>query len=177
VVAPAECSSNLSRYDGVRFGYRAENPADLLDMYKRSRSEGFGSEVKRRLMVGTYVLSAGYYDAYYLKAQKLRRRISEDFQKAFEHVDMIAGPTAPGVAFKIGEKTDDPVTMYLCDVYTTGVNLSGLPAASIPVGFSAGLPVGLHLIGDYFQEGRLLNAAHQYQQITDWHRQMPRGIA
>lgn len=177
VVAPAECSSNLSRYDGVRFGYRAENPSDLLDMYKRSRSEGFGAEVKRRIMVGTYVLSAGYYDAYYLKAQKLRRRISEDFQKAFEHVDVIAGPTAPGVAFKIGEKTDDPVTMYLCDVYTTGVNLAGLPAASIPVGFSDGLPVGLHLIGDYFQEGRLLNAAHQYQQMTDWHRQTPRGIA
>jgi aspartyl-tRNA(Asn)/glutamyl-tRNA(Gln) amidotransferase subunit A len=176
VVAPAECSSNLSRYDGVRFGYRAEDPSDLLDMYKRSRSEGFGAEVKRRIMVGTYVLSAGYYDAYYLKAQKLRRRISEDFQKAFEHVDVIMGPTTPGVAFKLGEKTDDPVTMYLCDVYTTGVNLAGLPAASIPVGFSDGLPVGLHLIGNYFQEGRLLNAAHGYQQTSDWHLQMPKGI-
>ncbi len=177
VVAPAECSSNLSRYDGVRFGYRAENPSDLLDMYKRSRSEGFGPEVKRRIMVGTYVLSAGYYDAYYLKAQKLRRRISEDFQKAFEQVDVIMGPTTPGVAFKLGEKTDDPVSMYLCDVYTTGVNLAGLPAASIPVGFSDGLPVGMHLIGNYFQEGRLLNAAHKYQQISDWHLQIPRGVA
>ena len=176
VVAPAECASNLSRYDGVRFGYRAEDPSDLLDMYKRSRSEGFGAEVKRRIMVGTYVLSAGYYDAYYLKAQKLRRRISEDFQKAFEHVDVIMGPTTPGVAFKLGEKTDDPVTMYLCDVYTTGVNLAGLPAASIPVGFSDGLPVGLHLIGNYFQEGRLLNVAHGYQQTSDWHLRMPGGI-
>jgi len=177
VVAPAECSSNLSRYDGVRFGYRAEGPSDLLDLYKRSRSEGFGAEVKRRIMVGTYVLSAGYYDAYYLKAQKLRRRISEDFQKAFDNVDVIMGPTTPGVAFKLGEKTDDPVSMYLCDVYTTGVNLAGLPAASIPIGFSEGLPVGLHLIGNYFQEGRLLNAAHQYQQTSDWHLQMPPGIA
>ena len=177
VVAPAECSSNLSRYDGVRFGYRAEDASDLLDMYKRSRSEGFGAEVKRRIMVGTYVLSAGYYDAYYLKAQKLRRRISEDFQKAFERVDVIMGPTTPGVAFKLGEKTDDPISMYLCDVYTTGVNLAGLPAASIPVGFADGLPVGLHLIGNYFREARLLNAAHQYQQASDWHLRMPRGIA
>jgi aspartyl-tRNA(Asn)/glutamyl-tRNA(Gln) amidotransferase subunit A len=177
VVAPAECSSNLSRYDGVRFGYRAEHASDLLDMYKRSRSEGFGAEVKRRIMVGTYVLSAGYYDAYYLKAQKLRRRISEDFQKVFERVDVIMGPTTPGVAFKLGEKTDDPISMYLCDVYTTGVNLAGLPAASVPVGFTDGLPVGLHLIGNYFQEARLLNAAHQYQQASDWHLRMPRGIA
>jgi aspartyl-tRNA(Asn)/glutamyl-tRNA(Gln) amidotransferase subunit A len=176
VVAPAEASSNLSRYDGVRFGHRAEGASDLLDMYKRSRSEGFGTEVKRRIMVGTYVLSAGYYDAYYLKAQRLRRRISEDFQKAFEKIDVIMGPTTPGVAFKLGEKTDDPITMYLCDVYTTGVNLAGLPAASIPVGFADGLPVGLHLIGNYLQEARLLNAAHQYQQVSDWHLQMPRGI-
>jgi aspartyl-tRNA(Asn)/glutamyl-tRNA(Gln) amidotransferase subunit A len=177
VVAPAECSSNLSRYDGVRFGHRAEGAADLLDMYKRSRSEGFGAEVKRRILVGTYVLSAGYFDAYYLKAQRLRRRISEDFQQAFEKVDVIMGPTTPEVAFKLGAKSDDPVTMYLCDIYTTGVNLAGLPAASIPVGFSDGLPVGLHLIGNYFQEARLLNAAHQYQQSSDWHRQTPPGFA
>ncbi len=176
VVAPAECSSNLSRYDGVRFGHRAEGVSDLLDMYKRTRSEGFGTEVKRRIMVGTYVLSAGYYDAYYLKAQQLRRRISEDFQKAFENCDVIMGPTTPEVAFSLGEKTDDPITMYLCDVYTTGVNLAGLPAASIPVGFAHGLPVGLHLIGNYFQEARLLNAAHQYQQTSGWHLQMPRDI-
>jgi aspartyl-tRNA(Asn)/glutamyl-tRNA(Gln) amidotransferase subunit A len=177
VVAPAECSSNLSRYDGVRFGYRAEGASDIIDMYKRSRSEGFGAEVKRRIMVGTYVLSAGYFDAYYLKAQKLRRRISDDFQRAFEKADVIMGPTTPSVAFGLGEKTDDPVTMYLCDVYTTGVNLAGLPAASIPVGFSDGLPVGLHIIGNYFQEARILNVAHQYQQVSDWHLQMPRGIA
>lgn len=176
VVAPAECSSNLSRYDGVRFGHRAEGAANLTDMYKRSRSEGFGAEVKRRIMIGTYVLSAGYYDAYYLKAQQLRRRISEDFQRAFEEVDVLMGPTTPGVAFRLGEKTDDPISMYLCDVYTTGVNLAGLPAASIPVGFADGLPVGLHLIGSYFQEARLLNAAHQYQQTNDWHLQVPRGI-
>ncbi len=176
VVAPAECSSNLSRYDGVRFGHRTQDASDLLEMYKRTRSEGFGIEVKRRILVGTYVLSAGYYDAYYLKAQQLRRRISEDFQKAFEDFDLIMGPTAPGVAFRLGEKTDDPISMYLCDVYTTGANLAGLPAASIPVGFADGLPVGLHLIGNYFQEARLLNAAHQYQQMSDWHLQMPRGI-
>ncbi len=176
VVAPAECSSNLSRYDGVRFGHRTQDASDLLEMYKRTRSEGFGIEVKRRILVGTYVLSAGYYDAYYLKAQQLRRRISEDFQKAFEDFDLIMGPTAPGVAFRLGEKTDDPISMYLCDVYTTGANLAGLPAASIPVGFADGLPVGLQLIGNYFQEARLLNAAHQYQQMSDWHLQMPRGI-
>ncbi len=175
VVAPAECSSNLSRYDGVRFGHRAREASDLLDMYKRTRSEGFGAEVKRRILVGTYVLSAGYYDAYYLKAQQLRRRISEDFQKVFEDFDVIMGPTAPGAAFRLGEKTDDPISMYLCDVYTTGVNLAGLPAASIPVGFADGLPVGLHLIGSYFQEARLLNAAHQYQQVSDWHLQTPPG--
>ena len=176
VVAPAECSSNLSRYDGVRFGHRAREASDLLDMYKRSRSEGFGAEVKRRILVGTYVLSAGYYDAYYLKAQQLRRRIGEDFQKVFEDFDVIMGPTAPGAAFRLGEKTDDPISMSLCDVYTTGVNLAGLPAASIPVGFADGLPVGLHLIGNYFQEARLLNAAHQYQQVSDWHLQTPPGI-
>jgi len=176
VVAPAECSSNLSRYDGVRFGHRAREASDLLDMYKRSRSEGFGAEVKRRILVGTYVLSAGYYDTYYLKAQQLRRRISEDFQKVFEDFDVIMGPTAPGAAFRLGEKTDDPISMYLCDVYTTGVNLAGLPAASIPVGFADGLPVGLHLIGNYFQEARLLNAAHQYQQVSDWHLQTPPDI-
>jgi aspartyl-tRNA(Asn)/glutamyl-tRNA(Gln) amidotransferase subunit A len=176
VVAPAECSSNLSRYDGVRFGHRAAGAADLMAMYKRSRSEGFGAEVKRRIMVGTYVLSAGYYDAYYLKAQQLRRRISEDFQQAFQEVDVLMGPTTPGVAFKLGEKSGDPITMYLCDVYTTGANLAGLPAASIPVGFADGLPVGLHLIGNYFQEARLLNVAHQYQQSHDWHLRTPRSI-
>jgi aspartyl-tRNA(Asn)/glutamyl-tRNA(Gln) amidotransferase subunit A len=176
VVAPAECSSNLSRYDGVRFGHRAAGATDLLDMYKRSRSEGFGAEVKRRIMVGTYVLSAGYYDAYYLKAQRLRRRISEDFQRAFEKADLLMGPTTPAAAFRLGEKSGDPISMYLCDVYTTGVNLAGLPAASIPAGFADGLPVGLHLIGNYFQEARVLNAAHQYQQSSDWHSQMPRGI-
>jgi aspartyl-tRNA(Asn)/glutamyl-tRNA(Gln) amidotransferase subunit A len=169
VVAPAECSSNLSRYDGVRFGHRAEGASDLMDMYKRTRSEGFGAEVKRRILVGTYVLSAGYYDAYYLKAQQLRRRISEDFQNAFAEVDVIMGPTAPGTAFPIGEKVDDAIAMYLCDVFTTGVNLAGLPAASIPAGFADGLPVGLHIIGNYFQEERLLNAAHKYQQASDWH--------
>jgi aspartyl-tRNA(Asn)/glutamyl-tRNA(Gln) amidotransferase subunit A len=176
VVAPAECSSNLSRYDGVRFGHRAEGAPDLLGMYKRTRSEGFGAEVKRRILVGTYVLSAGYYDAYYLKAQQLRRRISEDFQEAFAKVDVIMGPTAPGTAFPIGEKVDDPVTMYLCDVYTTGVNLAGLPAASVPVGFVDGLPVGLHIIGNYFEEARLLNTAHQYQQASDWHMRTPADI-
>jgi len=175
VVAPAECSSNLSRYDGVRFGYRAEGATDVVDMYKRTRSEGFGAEVKRRIMVGTYVLSAGYYDAYYLKAQQLRRRIQEDFQRAFESCDVLMGPTTPATAFQIGEKSDDPIAMYLCDVYTTGVNLAGLPAASIPVGFDHGLPVGLHVIADYFQEGRLLNVAHRYQQVSDWHLHSPPG--
>jgi aspartyl-tRNA(Asn)/glutamyl-tRNA(Gln) amidotransferase subunit A len=175
VVAPAECSSNLARYDGVRFGYRAENPQSLEDLYKRSRSEGFGAEVKRRIMIGTYVLSAGYYDAYYLKAQQLRRLIKEDFQRAFEQADVLMGPTSPSIAFRLGEKIDDPVTMYLCDVYTNAVNLAGLPALSIPAGFVDGMPVGLHIIGDYFQEGRLLNVAHQYQQVTDWHARVPKG--
>ncbi len=177
VVAPAECSSNLSRYDGVRFGYRAENPLDLEDLYKRSRSEGFGAEVRRRIMIGTYVLSAGYYDAYYLKAQKLRRLISADYSRAFRVVDVIMGPTTPDVAFRLGEKSDDPVTMYLCDIYTNGVNLAGLPGMSIPVGFADHLPVGLQLVGDYFQEARLLAVAHAYQRETDWHRRNPEGLA
>ena len=176
VVAPAECSSNLSRFDGVRYGYRAENPRDLEDLYKRSRGEGFGAEVKRRIMIGTYALSAGYYDAYYLKAQQVRRLIREDFLRAFEQVDVIMGPTSPGVAFRLGEKADDPVTMYLSDIYTIAVNLAGLPGMSIPAGFAAGLPVGLQLIGNYFDEGRLLAVAHQYQQVTDWHQRCPQGF-
>jgi aspartyl-tRNA(Asn)/glutamyl-tRNA(Gln) amidotransferase subunit A len=176
VVAPAEASSNLARYDGVRYGYRCDAPRDLEDLYKRSRGEGFGPEVTRRILVGTYALSAGYYDAYYLKAQKLRRLISEDFRRAFEQVDVIMGPTSPTVAFRIGEKTTDPVAMYLSDVYTIAVNLAGLPAISLPAGFASGLPVGLQIIGDYFEEARLLNAAHQYQQATDWHRRVPEGI-
>jgi len=175
VVAPAECSSNLSRYDGIRFGYRADKPRDLADLYKRSRGEGFGAEVKRRIMTGTYVLSAGYYDAYYLKAQRVRQLIAEDFRRAFEEVDLIAGPTAPTPAFGIGAKVDDPVTMYLNDIYTIGVNLAGLPGASVPCGFSDGLPVGLQLIANHFQEGRLLNAAHMFQKETDWHLQTPGG--
>lgn len=173
VVAPAECSSNLSRFDGVRFGYRCANPHDLLDLYTRSRGEGFGAEVKRRIMIGTYVLSAGYYDAYYLKAQRLRHLISEDFKRAFQQVDVILGPTAPTVAFNLGEKTADPVTMYLSDIYTIAVNLAGLPGMSIPAGFVNGRPVGLQLIGDYFHEGRLLNVAHRFQQETDWHQRVP----
>lgn len=176
VVAPAECSSNLSRFDGVRFGYRCEDPRDLEDLYKRTRGEGFGPEVKRRIMVGTYVLSAGYYDAYYLKAQKLRRIISDEFKQAFEKVDVIMGPTSPTVAFKIGERMDDPVTMYLSDAYTIATNLAGLPGISIPAGFANELPVGLQIIGNYFQEGKLLNVAHQYQQQTDWHKQTPKGF-
>jgi aspartyl-tRNA(Asn)/glutamyl-tRNA(Gln) amidotransferase subunit A len=176
VVAPAECSSNLSRFDGVRYGYRCESPRDLEDLYKRSRGEAFGAEVKRRIMVGTYALSAGYYDAYYLKAQKLRRLISEDFKQAFEKVDVIMGPTAPSTAFKIGEKSDDPITMYLSDIYTIATNLAGLPGMSIPAGMSNGLPVGLQIIGNYFDEVRLLNVAHQYQQVTDWHTHIPAGF-
>ena len=176
VVAPAECSSNLSRFDGVRFGYRCDDPHDLEDLYKRSRGEGFGSEVKRRIMIGTYVLSAGYYDAYYLKAQKLRRLISDEFKAAFEKVDVIMGPTSPTVAFKIGERMDDPVSMYLSDAYTIATNLAGLPGISIPAGFAADLPVGLQIIGNYFQEGKLLNVAHQFQQQTDWHQMSPKGF-
>ncbi|MCB1756725.1 MAG: Asp-tRNA(Asn)/Glu-tRNA(Gln) amidotransferase GatCAB subunit A, partial [Gammaproteobacteria bacterium] len=166
-------SSNLSRFDGVRFGYRCENPADLEDLYKRSRGEGFGDEVKRRILVGTYALSAGYYDAYYLKAQKIRRLISDEFRTAFESVDVIAGPTAPGTAFELGANADDPVAMYLNDIYTITANLAGLPGISVPCGFSDGLPVGLQLISNYFTEAKLLNIAHQYQQRTDWHRRFP----
>ncbi len=176
VVAPAECSSNLSRYDGVRFGYRCDKPQDLEDLYKRSRGEGFGAEVKRRIMIGTYALSAGYYDAYYLKAQKVRRLIRDDFRQAFNNVDVIMGPTSQTSAFKLGEKTDDPVSMYLSDIYTIGVNLAGLPGISIPVGFADGGPVGLQIIGDYFSESRLLNVAHRYQQATDWHTRVPSGF-
>ena len=173
VVAPAECSSNLSRMDGVRFGHQCENPVDLEDLYKRSRSEGFGEEVKRRIMIGTYALSAGYYDAYYLKAQQLRRLIKQDYVKAFEQVDVILCPTTPEIAFKRGEKTGDPVSMYLQDIYTLSLNLAGLPGMSIPAGFSQSMPVGLQLIGNYFEESRILNAAHKFQQATDWHLQVP----
>ena len=181
VIAPAECSSNLSRFDGVRFGHRCADPTDLEDLYKRTRAEGFGDEVKRRVLVGTYALSAGYYDAYYLKAQQLRRLIKDDFDQAFTEVDVIMGPTSPSTAFKLGEKTTDPVSMYLADIYTISTNLAGLPGMSVPCGFIADngqkLPVGLHLIGNYFDEARLLNIAHQYQQATDWHQQQPSGIA
>ncbi len=176
VVAPAECSSNLSRFDGVRFGYRCENPSDLLDLYKRSRGEGFGPEVKRRIMTGTYVLSAGYYDAYYLRAQKVRRLIADDFARAFKQVDVLMGPTSPTPAFEIGAKADDPITMYLNDIYTIGANLAGLPAMSIPCGFVGDLPVGLQIIGPHFAEAKLLNVAHGYQRETQWHKQMPKGF-
>jgi aspartyl-tRNA(Asn)/glutamyl-tRNA(Gln) amidotransferase subunit A len=177
VVAPAECSSNLARYDGVRFGHRCSEPRDLQDLYRRSRGEGFGAEVKRRIMTGTYVLSAGYYDAYYLKAQKVRQLIAKDFRDAFVAVDMLMGPTTPTPAFAIGAKMSDPITMYLNDIYTIGANLAGLPAISIPCGFVAGLPVGLQLVGPHFAEGAILNAAHAYQRETDWHRQIPQGSA
>jgi aspartyl-tRNA(Asn)/glutamyl-tRNA(Gln) amidotransferase subunit A len=177
VVAPAECSSNLSRFDGVRFGYRCENPKDLLDLYKRSRGEGFGAEVKRRIMTGTYVLSAGYYDAYYLRAQKVRRLITDDFARAFQQVDVLMGPTSPTPAFDIGAKVDDPITMYLNDIYTIGANLAGLPALSIPCGTVGGLPVGLQIIGPHFAEAKLLNVAHGFQNETLWHRDIPKGYA
>ena len=171
LIAPAEASSNLSRYDGVRYGYRCENPVDLEDLYKRSRSEGFGAEVQRRILIGTYALSAGYYDAYYVKAQKVRRLIQQDFLKAFENVDVIAAPSAPTTAYKIGASLD-PVAMYLGDIYTIAVNLAGLPAINAPVGFDTnGLPVGLQLIGNYWSESQLLSIVHQYQQTTDWHAQ------
>jgi aspartyl-tRNA(Asn)/glutamyl-tRNA(Gln) amidotransferase subunit A len=173
IVAPAEASSNLSRFDGVRFGYRHPGAGSLEELYKLSRAGGFGAEVQRRILTGTYVLSAGYYDAYYLKAQQCRRLIADDFRRAFGSVDVIAGPTAPAPAFRLGEKVDDPVQMYLNDIYTIAVNLAGLPGLSIPCGFSGGLPVGLQLIGPHFEEGRLLNFAHQYQQATGWHLREP----
>ena len=176
VIAPAEASSNLSRFDGVRFGYRCENPVDLTDLYKRSRAEGFGDEVRRRIMVGTYALSAGYYDAYYLKAQKIRRLIKNDFVSAFEEVDVILGPTTPNLAWKLGEKNADPVSAYLEDIYTITANLAGIPGISMPAGFIDGLPVGVQLLAPYFQEARLLNVAHQYQQVTEWHKQAPSGF-
>ncbi|MFM2289395.1 MAG: hypothetical protein RL684_2538 [Pseudomonadota bacterium] len=176
VVAPAECSSNLARFDGVRFGHRCENPRDLNDLYKRSRGEGFGAEVQRRIMTGTYVLSAGYYDAYYLKAQRVRQLITSEFHSAFAGVDVLIGPTTPTVAFELGAKTSDPVTMYLNDIYTIGANLAGLPAMSIPCGFVQGLPVGLQLIGPHFGEQKLLNVAHRYQLETDWHARAPAEV-
>ncbi|MBP9713192.1 MAG: Asp-tRNA(Asn)/Glu-tRNA(Gln) amidotransferase subunit GatA [Sterolibacterium sp.] len=180
VLAPAEASSNLSRFDGVRYGHRAAEYSDLNDMYAKSRAEGFGAEVKRRILIGAYVLSHGYYDAYYLQAQKIRRLIARDFEEAFRHCDLIAGPTTPGVAFPFGAKSKDPVQMYLSDIYTISTNLAGLPGMSLPCGFAAAgdhdqpLPVGLQLIGNYFDEARMLNAAHQYQQATDWHARMPK---
>jgi aspartyl-tRNA(Asn)/glutamyl-tRNA(Gln) amidotransferase subunit A len=177
VLAPAEASSNLSRFDGVRYGYRAPEYTDLSDMYSKSRGQGFGAEVKRRILIGAYVLSHGYYDAYYLQAQKLRRLIAQDFVEAFKQCDMIMGPTAPTTAFNLGEKSDDPVQMYLSDIYTIAVNLAGLPGMSIPCGFGAdGLPVGLQIIGNYFAEAKMLNVAHQYQLATDWHLRMPKEI-
>ncbi|HEY8570766.1 Asp-tRNA(Asn)/Glu-tRNA(Gln) amidotransferase subunit GatA [Microbulbifer sp.] len=172
VIAPAEASANLSRFDGVRYGYRCENPADLRDLYMRSRGEGFGEEVKRRILVGSYALSAGYYDAYYNKAQQVRRLIKQDFVDAFQKVDVIMGPTAPNPAFKLGEKNADPVAMYLEDIYTIATNLAGLPGMSIPCGFAHGLPVGLQIIGNYLDEARMLNVAHQFQQASDWHQQI-----
>ena len=176
VVAPAEASSNLARFDGVRYGHRADGVKTLEELYKRSRGEGFGAEVQRRIMIGTYVLSHGYYDAYYLKAQKVRRLICDDFRRAFEKVDVVLGPTAQAPAFKLGDKTSDPVAMYLNDIYTIAANLAGIPAMSLPGGFVDGLPVGVQLMGNYFDESRLLNVAHQYQLATGWHRQAPKGF-
>jgi len=176
VIAPAEASSNLSRYDGVRYGYRAPEYGDLADMYAKSRAQGFGAEVKRRILIGTYVLSHGYYDAYYLKAQKIRRLIAQDFAAAYKQCDLILGPTSPSVAFGLGDKVSDPVQMYLIDIYTVAANLAGLPAMSIPCGFGeGGMPVGLQLAGNYFAEAKMLNAAHQYQLATDWHLRQPAG--
>jgi aspartyl-tRNA(Asn)/glutamyl-tRNA(Gln) amidotransferase subunit A len=177
VLAPAEASSNLARYDGVRYGYRAPDYSDLTDLYKKTRAQGFGDEVKRRILIGTYVLSHGYYDAYYIQAQKVRRLIARDFSEAFRRCDVIMGPTSPTTAFRLGEKIDDPVQMYLNDIYTIPANLAGLPGMSIPCGFDdQGLPVGLQIIGDYFSEAKMLGAAHQYQLATDWHLRTPPGI-
>lgn len=176
VIASAECSTNLSRFDGVRYGYRCDHPKDLNDLYTRSRGEAFGAEVKRRILMGTYVLSAGYYDAYYIKAQKMRRLISEDFKKALSQVDVLMSPVSPSTAFAIGEKISDPIQMYLADMYTNVVNLAGLPAMSIPAGFVNRKPVGLQIIGHYFKEAQLLNLAHQYQQVTNWHQHIPKGF-
>jgi len=177
IIAPAEASSNLSRFDGVRFGHRAAQYGDLMDMYKKSRAEGFGAEVKRRIMIGTYVLSHGYYDAYYLQAQKLRRMIADDFQACFRDCDVIAGPVAPSVAWKLGEKGDDPVAAYLADIFTLPASLAGLPGMSLPAGFGeGGMPVGLQLIGNYFEEAALLHAAHTFQQASDWHLRVPAGF-
>ena len=173
IIAPAEASTNLSRFDGVRYGYRCDNPIDLHDLYTRTRQEGFGDEVKRRILVGTYALSAGYYDAYYKKAQQVRRLIKQDFMNCFEQVDIIAGPTTPGPAFALGAKSNDPIAMYLEDVYTLAVNLAGLPGMSVPAGFVDQKPVGLQLIGRHFEEARLLNVAHRFQQATDWHLRTP----
>ena len=176
VIASAECSSNLSRYDGVRFGHRCADPEDINDLFSRTRGEGFGNEVKRRIMIGTYVLSAGYYDAYYLKAQQVRRLLRDEFRAALDRVDVIITPTTPSTAFPLGSRIDDPVSMYLSDIYTVSVNLAGLPAISIPAGFSNGLPIGMQIIGNYFHEARLLNIAHQYQRMTDWHKQIPESL-
>ncbi len=177
IIAPAECSSNLARYDGLRYGYRCDDPKDLMDLYCRTRGEAFGREVKRRMLIGTYVLSAGYYDAYYVKAQKVRRLIRQDYLDAYQQVDVILSPTCPTPAFKLGEKTDDPLTMYFSDIFTIAVNLAGLPGMSVPAGFVDDLPVGMQLIGNYFKEAQLLNVAHQYQQHTDWHTRRPPLLA
>jgi len=177
VIAPAEASSNLSRFDGVRYGHRAPEYADLAEMYSRSRAQGFGAEVKRRILIGTYVLSHGYYDAYYLQAQKIRRLIAADFVAAFQQCDVIMGPTSPSVAFAFGAKSADPVQMYLSDIYTISTNLAGLPGMSLPCGFGRNdMPVGLQIIGNWFGEAKMLNVAHQYQKATDWHTRMPEGM-
>ena len=173
IIAPAECSANLSRYDGVRYGYRCEHPKDIEDLYMRTREEGFGSEVKRRILIGTYALSAGYYDAYYLKAQKCRRLVANDFTEAFKSVDLILSPTTPGTSFKAGEKSNDPIEMYLQDIFTIPANLAGLPGISFPCGNHKGLPLGLQLVGNILEESKILSAAHHFQQVTNWHKELP----